>query len=66
MLNLILGILIGLLLAVIVMLSVRRYQVPIERTAKQVENKFKQHGEVYIEDEGVQDLEAYLESLPKE
>jgi uncharacterized membrane protein YciS (DUF1049 family) len=61
-----LGIIIGLLLAIIVFLAVKRYQVPIERTIKQAQNFTKERGEVYIEDEGVQDLEAYLETLPKE
>lgn len=62
----ILGLIVGLLLAIIVFLATKRYQVPIERNLKQVENKVKEKGEVYIEDDGVKDLETFLDSLPKE
>ena len=48
------------------MLSVRRNQTIIERTIKQVENKIKERGEVFVEDDGVEDLKAYLNSLPTE
>jgi len=55
-----LGIIIGLLIAIIVFLSVKRYQVPIERTIKQTQNKFKEKGEVFIESEEEEDLKAFL------
>jgi len=58
MLNVILGVLIGLLLAVIVMLSVRRYQTSIERIAKRAENLTKEKGEVFTPDENLEDLES--------
>ena len=61
-----LGIIIGLLLAVIAMLSVKRYETPIQRTIKQLENATKEHGEVYVEDEGIEDLKAWANNLPKE
>ena len=61
-----LGFIIGLLLAIIVFLAVRKYQTPIERIAKQVENFTKERGEVYIPDEAVEDLKTWVEILPKE
>jgi len=60
------GIIIGFLIAIIVLLCVKRYQVPIERTIKQAENKVKQEGAIFIEDEGVEDLKAWLNKLPNE
>jgi ABC-type lipoprotein release transport system permease subunit len=60
------GVIIGLLLAVIALLVVKRYQVPLERTLKQTENKFRERGEVFIESEEKQDLEAFLNNLPTE
>lgn len=62
----ILGILTGLLLAIIVFLATKKYETPINRTIKQTENKFKERGEVFIEDEEKLDLEAFLNGLPKE
>lgn len=61
-----LGILTGLLLAIICMLSVRKYQIPIERISNQIENKFKEKGALFVEDDGVEDLKAWLEKLPEE
>ena len=66
MINLILGIIIGLLLAVIVMLSVRRYQTPIERIAKRAENLTKEKGVVFTPDDDVEDLKAWMNRLPTE
>lgn len=60
------GILIGLLLAVIVFLAVRRYQVPIERTIAQLENKTKQKGAIFVETDEDRDLEDLLDNLPIE
>jgi len=62
----ILGIIIGLLLAIIVFLAIKRYEVPIERTLKQAENSIRQKGEIYILDEDREDLEAYVNQLPTE
>lgn len=62
----ILGIITGLILAIIVFLSIKRYEIPINRTIKQAENKFKEKGEIYIESDEKQDLEAYINNLPKE
>lgn len=61
-----LGIIIGLLIAVICMLSVRRFQPTIERTVKQAENFTKERGEVFTPDDDLEDLKVYLDSLPKE
>ncbi len=61
-----LGVIIGLLLAIIAMLSVRRYQTTIERVGKQVENLTKEKGEVYVVDDDVEDLKNWAENLPKE
>ncbi len=61
-----LGIIIGLLLAIIVFLATKRYQNPIERTMAQLQNKTKEHGEVYIEDDLKRDLDELLDNLPKE
>jgi ABC-type lipoprotein release transport system permease subunit len=66
MIYLVLGVIVGLLLAVIAMLSVRRYQTPIERLTKRAENLTKEKGEVFVEDEAVEDLKAWAESLPAE
>lgn len=62
----VLGIITGLLIAVIIFLSTKRYQIPIERTLKQLENKTKEKGEVYIDSEEKIELESYLDSIPKE
>lgn len=66
MIYFILGIIIGLLLAVIAMLSVRRYQAPIGRIGKRLANLTKEKGEVFIETEEDRELENFLDGLPKE
>lgn len=66
MLYTLLGIIIGLLLAIIAFLSVRRYQTPIERTFKNINNQLKEKGEVFVTDEKTEDLEAWFNNLPKE
>lgn len=60
------GVIIGLLLAIIVFLSVKKYQVPIERTIKQLENKTKEKGEIFVESEQDEELKAFLDGLPSE
>lgn len=66
MLYLILGIIIGLLLAVITLLTVKRYQNPLERSIKQLENKVKEKGEIFIEEDTERELDELLNNLPKE
>lgn len=61
-----LGVIIGLLLAIIIFISVKRFQTPIERTLKQIENKTKERGEVFIEEDEKVELEHFLDNLPKE
>lgn len=60
------GILIGLVLAIIVFLATKRYETTINRTIKQLESSIQQKGEVFIEDENVEDLKAWVNNLPKE
>lgn len=60
------GIIIGLLVALIVFLAVRRYQVPVERTIAQLENKTKQKGEIFVETDDDRELENLLNNLPTE
>lgn len=60
-----LGLIAGLLLAVICMLSVKRFQTPIERTLKQVENKVKEKGEIFMENEDVENFKNWMDNLPK-
>ena len=62
----ILGILVGLLLAVIAMLSVRRYENALARTAKRLENMTKEKGEVFVESEGEAELKEFIDNLPTE
>ena len=61
-----LGIIIGLLLAIIVFLATKKYQVPIERGISQLQNKTKQRGEIYTENEELEDLKHYINNLPPE
>lgn len=63
---LILGIIIGLLIAVIIMLSVKRFQNRIERTLKQIENVVKEKGEIYTPNEDTENISKFLENLPNE
>ena len=62
----ILGIIIGLLLAIIVFLATKKYQAPVERILKQAENFTKEKGEVFLPNEEKDDLDAWLGNLPKE
>lgn len=62
----ILGILTGLVLAIIVFLATKRYETTINRTIKQVENKVKEKGAIFIEEDSQKELENFLENLPKE
>lgn len=62
----ILGVIIGILLSIVVMLSVRRFEQPIYRTKENVLNLFKENGEVYIEEDEKVELEHFLDNLPKE
>ncbi len=59
----ILGIITGLLLAIIVFLGTKRYQNPIERTIKQLENKTKQTGEIFIETDEQRETENFINNL---
>lgn len=61
-----LGVIIGLLLAIVVMLSVKRYQTPIDRFTKQVENYTKEKGEIFNPDEDVENMERFIAQLPDE
>lgn len=63
---LILGIIVGLLLAIIVFLATGKYQVPIQRTLKQTENKFKEKGEIFIEEDSQKEFENFINNLPSE
>jgi len=65
MIEVLLGVIIGLLLAIIAILSVRRYQTTIERISKRVENFVKEKGEVFMDEEEKEELDAFLNSLPK-
>lgn len=60
------GIVIGILLAIITFLATRKYTVPIERTINQIDNKLKQKGEIYIEEDDKRELENYIDTLPRE
>ena len=60
-----LGIIIGLLIAVVCMLAIKRFQIPIERTIKQVGNQFKEKGEVFLPNEEREELENWVDNLPK-
>lgn len=62
----ILGILVGLLLSIIVMISAKRYQTPIERTLKRVENFTKEKGEVFVETDEEREVQQFLDNLPIE
>lgn len=62
----ILGIIIGLLISIIVMTSTRRYQTPIERIVKKVENLTKEKGEIFIESDEAKELGDMLDNLPNE
>jgi ABC-type lipoprotein release transport system permease subunit len=62
----ILGTIFGLLLAVIQILLIKKYQTPIERTITRVENMTKEKGEVYVDDDAKIELERFLEELPTE
>lgn len=62
----IIGIVIGLLLAIIVFLATKKYQVPIERTIKQAENFTKERGEVFIPKEEDEEFQHFINNLPKE
>lgn len=66
MIELTLGIVVGILLAIVVMLTTRKYQVPIERTIKQVENRVKEKGEIYIESDDQKEVENFINNLPNE
>lgn len=66
MLYYLLGVLTGLLLAVIMILAVKRLQKPIERTLSQLENSVKERGEVFYESDEKVELDTFLDSLPKE
>ena len=61
-----LGVVIGLLLAIIVFLATKRYEIPIKRTFKQAENLVKEKGEIFIEDENVENLKEWLNNLPND
>lgn len=62
----ILGIITGLVIAVIVFLAAKRYQVPLDRSLKQMENVVKEKGEIYIETDEKQEFENFISNLPKE
>ena len=62
----ILGIITGLLLAIIVFLASRRYGNQIERTLKQAENSLREKGEIYIDTDEKKELEILLDNLPIE
>lgn len=66
MMYLTLGIIIGLLIAVIVMLSTRRYQTTIERTVEQIGNLTKEKGEIFVETDELKEVENFINSLPTE
>ena len=65
MIYLILGIVLGILIAIIVFLATKRYQAPVETILKQLENDFKPKGEIFIESEEDKELNDFLDSLPK-
>jgi uncharacterized membrane protein YciS (DUF1049 family) len=60
------GIIIGLLLAIIVFLATKRYETTIQRTIKQVENKFKEQGAVFIPKDEDEDFQTFINQLPSE
>lgn len=60
-----LGILTGLVVAIIIFLAIQRVKTPLERALRNVENTIKEKGELYIEDEGVEDLKSWIDNLPK-
>ncbi len=60
------GIIVGLLLAIIVFLATKRYQVPIERTVKQLENKITEKGAVFMDTPESIEIENFIEELPVE
>lgn len=60
------GLIVGLLLAIIVFLSAKRYNTPIERTLRQLENKVKEKGEVFVETDEAREVDRLLENLPIE
>lgn len=62
----ILGLMTGLLLAIVVQLATTRYQKPIERTFKQLQNNFKEKGEIFEESDDIKDFADFIDSLPKE
>ncbi|HMG16558.1 MAG TPA: hypothetical protein VK590_13970 [Saprospiraceae bacterium] len=64
--TLILGIIIGILVSIVVLLATKRYQVPIERTTQRLLNITREQGEVFIDTDEKQDLETFLDGLPKE
>ena len=61
-----LGLITGLLLAIIVLLSARRFETPITRTLKQAENLVKEKGEIFEPDDDLEELKHYINNLPKE
>lgn len=62
----ILGILTGLLLAIIVFLATKRYETTITRTIKQVENRVREKGEVFIPKDEDEDFQTFINQLPSE
>ena len=62
----ILGLISGLLLAIIIFLATKRYQIPLERSISQLENRTKEKGSIFIEEDENRELEALLDNLPKE
>ncbi len=61
-----LGVITGLVIAVIIFLSTKRYEIPIERTLKQLKNKTSQKGDVFIEEDIDREISNLLEGLPNE
>lgn len=63
---LVLGIIVGLLVAIIVFLATKRYQLPIERTLKQLENRVKEKGAIFMDTPESIEIENFIEELPVE
>lgn len=62
----ILGLIVGLLLAIVILLVTKRYEAPIERKTKQLLNNFKEKGEIFEETDEEQEFNNFLNNLPKE
>ena len=62
----ILGIILGMLASILIILGTRRFQTPIERITKRVENFTKEKGEVFTPREEDEDFQHFINNLPRD